>query len=99
MWHEILADYDRRHCRNEESEIGWFRDQPSLLHAIDRAARAVDDRGHRYSHQYRIRRQSIAQACAALFAAEDQIAAATSFEHLLNVITIQLREVPGIGRL
>jgi hypothetical protein len=99
MWQEILDDFDRRHCCNEQSEIGWFRDQPSLHHAIDRAARAIDARGRRYSHQYRIRRQSIAHACAALLAAEAQIARAASFDDLLNVITSQLHEVPGVGRL
>jgi hypothetical protein len=99
MWQEILDDYDRGHRCNKQNEIGWFHDQPSLHQAIDRAARAVDARGRRYSHQYRIRRQSIVHARAALLAAEAQIARTTSFDDLLNVINGQLREVAGVGRL
>jgi len=99
MWQEILRDFDRRHCHNEHDEIGWFRRQPSLRHSIDRAARAVDARERRYSHQYRIKRQSIVHARAVLLAAEAQITGALSFDDLLRLITGQLREVRGVGPL
>jgi hypothetical protein len=99
MWQEILRDYDHRHCCDEEQEIAWFRDQPTLAAAIVSAARAVDRRGRRYSHQYRIRRAAIAHAVTALSATEGSIAKADSFDELLRLITRQLGALPGIGPL
>ena len=99
MWRQILEDYDRRHCCNEEQEIAWFQKQPSLRAAIEAAARAIDGRGRRYSHQYRIRRESIRHATAALLAAKAHIARANSFDALHALIASQLREVSGIGEL
>lgn len=99
MWRQILEDYDRRHCCNEEQEIAWFQKQPSLRATIEAAARAIDGRGRRYSHQYRIRRESIRHATAALLAAKDHIARADSFDALHVLIAGQLREVAGIGEL
>ncbi len=99
MWQEILRDYDESHAGSEENQISWFRRQTSLRAAIEKAARAVDDRGKRYDHQYRIWRQSVRQATAALIAAEASIAVTASFDDLLRLITEQLREVAGIGAL
>lgn len=99
MWKTILQDYDRRHCCDEEREIAWFREQPSLRDAIEMAGRAINDRGKRYAHQFRIRRESIAHATVALLAAEPHIARCQSFDALLALITVQLREVGGIGEL
>jgi hypothetical protein len=99
MWSEILEDYDRRHCHSEEREIAWFRKQRSLRSAIELAARATDERGRRYSHQYRIRRDSIAHATAALLAAEASIARAASFEAIHAIVARQLRQVSGTGEL
>src|SRR5258708_21074583 len=99
MWQQVLDDYDRRHSCNEENEIAWFGRQPSLRTAIERAAHAVDQSGRRYSHQRRIRRQSITQATAALLAIEAEIEHAGSFDMLLALISRQLREVAGTGKL
>lgn len=99
IWQEILRDYDEWHAGKEVNQISWFRRQTSLRAAIETAARAVDDRGKRYDHQYRIWRTSILQATAALVAAESAIAASASFDDLLRLITTQLREVAGIGAL
>ncbi|HEY4641073.1 MAG TPA: hypothetical protein VII75_06985 [Thermoanaerobaculia bacterium] len=98
-WQEILRDYDESHAHNEERQISWFRDQPSLRAAIEMAAHATDERGKRYDHQYRIRRAAIAAATAALLAAEPSVAAASSFDDLFNLVSVQLRGVDGIGEL
>jgi hypothetical protein len=99
MWKQILYDYDQRHCCNADEQIAWFGKQPSLRAAIKCAAGAIDERGCRYSHQYRIRRDSIGRATAALVAAERAIARAASFDDLLRVMTALLRDVSGIGEL
>jgi hypothetical protein len=99
VWKKILLDYERRHCCNEEEEIAWFRSQPSLRAAIECAARAMNRRDKRYRHQSRIRRDSIAQAFAALIAIEARLAQAESFDALLKMISDQLKPVPGIGEL
>ena len=99
MWDAIFRDYDARHCCNCEDQIGWFVSQPSLRRAVEVAARATDKRGRRYSHQFRIRREAIAHATAALVAGERQIAQAGSFDALFATVTEQLREVSGVGEL
>lgn len=99
MWREILQDYDRRHCCNAEQQIAWFRGQRSIRRAIEVAARATDEHGRRYSHQYRIRRGTIAHATVALLGAAGAIRRATSFDALLGLIATQLQDVPGAGEL
>jgi hypothetical protein len=98
-WRDVLEDYDRRYCCNCDEEIEWFQDQPSLRAAIEVAARSVDRRGRRYSHQYRIPRQAIAHATAALVAVERQLARAASFDDVHRIVTEQLRDVAGVGEL
>ena len=98
-WPEILRDYDECHAHNEERQISWFRDQPSLRAAIETAARAADERGKRYDHQYRIRRTAIAQATAALLSCERSIATAASFDALLRLVSDRISEIDGIGEL
>jgi hypothetical protein len=99
MWQEILRDYDEDHAHNEERQISWFRRQSSLRAAIETATRAVDERGKRYDHQYRIRSAAIAQATAALLVSERLIALAASFDDLLRLVSVQVREIDGIGEL
>lgn len=99
LWAEILRDYDGRHCCDCEDDIGWFQKQPSLRAAIEVAALAKDARGRRYSHQYRIRRQTLEHARAALLAGEVQFTRARSFDAVLAIVTQQLREVRGSGEL
>lgn len=99
MWEAILRDYDRRHCCNCDEQVAWFQTQPSLRRALEVAARAMDKRGRRYSHQFRIRRDAIAHATAALVAGQRQIARTRSFDVLLTVVTEQLRQVAGVGEL
>jgi hypothetical protein len=99
IWQEILRDYDETHARNEDEQISWFRGQPSLRAAIEIAARAADERGKRYDHQYRIRRTAIAQATAALLASERSIAIAASFDDLLSMVSAQIHQIDGIGEL
>ena len=98
MWHDILEDYDRRHCCGDD-QIVWFQKQPSLRAAIEMAARATNERGRRYDHQFRIRREAIEHATAALLAIERRLARATTFDALFTVISEQLLGVVGIGEL
>ncbi len=98
-WKAILLDYDRRHCCHCDEQISWFQKQPSLHAAIETAARAVDERGRRFSHQYRIRRTAILEATAALLAVEEQLGRTRSFDGLFEVVSKQLQDVAGIGEL
>lgn len=98
-WEEILRDYDGRHCCGCDEQIAWFQKQPSLRAAINTAARAVDARGRRFSHQYRIRRVAIGEATAALLAIEKQLARAKSFDALFEIVSKQLQDIAGIGAL
>lgn len=98
-WEEILRDYDGRYCCGCDQQIAWFQKQPSLRAAIETAARAVDARGRRFSHQYRIRREAIREATTALLAIERQLARAKSFDALFDSIDEHLRGIAGIGAL
>jgi len=98
LWLEILEEYDRRHCKCDD-EIAWLHEQPNLRAAIDVAARAVDRQGRRHPHQFRIRRDAIVRARAALLVVERQLARAESFDEVFRIVTEQLRDVAGVGEL
>jgi len=58
----VVDDYIRRFRPRSKEELDWFRNQTTLEAALDVAARAVDQDGKRYSHQYRIKPESIRSA-------------------------------------
>jgi hypothetical protein len=98
-WETIIRHYNSHHRPNKPEELNWFRRQPSLEAAINVAARAVDDRGKRFSHQYRIKRRAIQEANRLLLERHDELQRCKSFHELWQRVRRILEPVPGLGEL
>ena len=95
----IVRTYIRQIRPRAEAELEWFRSQTSVTVAIERAALAVNSRGQRYSHQRRLKRKTLEQACEILCECEPRISRAKNFDELFNVVDTALQNVTGIGEL
>jgi len=98
-WDTIIRHYSSRHRPNKQNELNWFRRQPSLEAAINLAARAENDRGLRYSHQYRITRKAIQEANRLLLEHHDELQKSKSFHELWLLLKNVLGAVGGLGPL
>lgn len=95
----IVDDYIRRYRASAQEELQWFRSQPDLETAVDVAARAVDHEGKRYSHQYKIRADSISSARQSLAKNLDRIKGAPNFGVLLRTLNEILGPTDGVAEL
>jgi hypothetical protein len=95
----IVRTYIRQIRPRAEEELEWFRHQPSVEAAIECAALATNSRGQRYSHQRRLKRKTLEQACEILRACEPRIRRAKDFDELFHVVDSALQDVAGIGEL
>lgn len=82
-----------------EAELEWFRSQPSVRAAIERAALAVNSRGQRYSHQRRLRRETLEQVCEIHCEFEPPIRRVKNFDELFDMVDLALQHVTGVGEL
>lgn len=95
----IIRHYLQHYQPLHDHELMWFRNQSSLEEALRIAAEAQDDRGHRYSHQRRIKTHAIREATKRLAEAHDEIQRCPTFHELWNVVGSLLEPIPGIGEL
>ncbi len=95
----IVRHYISNHRPHKQIELNWFRQQPSLETAINVAAKAENERGLRYSHQYRITRKAIQEANRLLLEKHDVLQKCKSFHELWQRIKIILETVKGLGEL
>lgn len=98
-WPAILRHYDTHHRPRVERERRWFSSSASLEGAITRASLATDERKKRFSHQRRIPKQALQEACDTLLAYKEAIRRARNFEDLLAITTDVLRDVYRTGEL
>jgi hypothetical protein len=92
----IVDDYIRRYRTSAQEELEWFRSQSDLPTAVDVAARAVNREGKRYSHQYKIRADSIRSARQRLARDLDRIKGAANFGVLVRTIKEILNPTDGV---
>lgn len=95
----IVRTYIRKIRPKAQAELGWFRQQPSLHAAVEKAALAINSKGKRYSHQRRLRRASFHQAYRTLEENLEAIADLNEFDDLHALVERILEPVPGIGEL
>lgn len=95
----IIRHYLQHYQPLHDHELTWFRNQSSLEDALGTAGEARDDRGHRYSHQRRIKSHAIREATRRLGDAHDNIQRSSSFHELWNTIDSLLEPIEGIGEL
>jgi hypothetical protein len=96
---EIVADYIQCHRRNAEKEQRWFAIQPTLEDAISFAALARSPSGKRLSHQCRIPESALTESRQRLLSLEASLSQASSFENLLEIVSLAIKPIPGIGDL
>ncbi|MDQ3754713.1 MAG: hypothetical protein M3371_08280 [Acidobacteriota bacterium] len=98
-WETIIRHYNAHHRPNKHKELNWFRRQPSLEAVLSVAAKAENDRGLRYSHQYRITRKAIQEANRLLLEKHDELQRCNSFHELWLLIRKILKPAVGLGEL
>ena len=95
----LVRHYIRRWRPKAKEELHWFRQQPSLDAAISVAALAINAKGKRYSHQYKIPRSAIPKAVVRLLSASNKIKHCGDFDELHDMVERVLADVRGIGKL
>jgi hypothetical protein len=95
----IVRTYIRKIRPKAQAELDWFRGQPSLHAAVEKAALAINSKGKRYTHQRRLQKVSLQHAYRVLEANLRPIARAADFDDLHGLINRILEPVPGIGEL
>lgn len=95
----IVGHYIATYRALKQAELDWFRRQPSLEAAINMATRAENERGSRYSHQYRITQKAIQEANRLLLENHDELKRCKSFHELWLLIKSILGVVSGLGEL
>jgi hypothetical protein len=95
----LVRHYITHYRPHKQTELNWFRRQPSFEATISMAAKAENERGLRYSHQYRITRKAIQEANRLLLEKHDVLQKCKSFHELWQRIRIVLDKVTGLGEL
>jgi hypothetical protein len=95
----IVRHYVQHFRARKADELDWFRNQPTLEEAIEKAALAVDQRGKRLSHQRRIKARAINTAKTALLAAISDIRNCPNFDRLHELVKETIGDIEGIGPL
>jgi hypothetical protein len=98
-----LADITRHYIKHfrpkKQSELDWFKNQPTLGSAIIFAALAQDCRGKRFRHQTRIKKTVLEQAKERLLSLSNEIRDCRNFDELLMLIESNLDDIRGVGEL
>ncbi|MBM4461381.1 MAG: hypothetical protein FJ011_27100 [Chloroflexi bacterium] len=80
-------------------ELDWFRRQPDLASAIERAALAINSAEKRYSHQRRLKKAVLEQARDALLMNITLIERCHTFDELFELLEAIVPPINGIGEL
>ena len=95
-----LVDYYIEHFRPmAQRELDHFKKQDSHTNAIIKAANAINSKGKRYSHQYRIRRSAIQEVENRLLDNIETINKCICFFDLHELLNHLIRDIYGIGEL
>ena len=82
-----------------EDELNCFRDQPTLISAVENAALAINNEQKRYSHQRRLKKTTLEQAKMVLLKNIEMVEQAKTFDELFTLIELLLEPIHGIGEL
>src|SRR5262245_42956312 len=95
----IVRHYVIHYRKRKAGQLDWFRNQPTLEAAVEKAALAVDERGKRLSHQRRITAHAIEYARTALLGAISDIRNCANFDRLHELVKETVGGIEGIGPL
>jgi hypothetical protein len=79
--------------------LDWFRRQPTLESAIEKAALATNSKGKRYSHQCRLKKTALEEGRRVLLMNSKTIAQSKSFDDLFSLVETKAGGITGIGEL
>lgn len=95
----IIKAYKKLYLSSASAESEYFRTLPSLVVCIDSASHAINSKGNKSKHQWRIRKITLSQAKGILIANIQAIKKVASFDELFVLIDCLLHSVKGIGEL
>ncbi|WP_369372684.1 hypothetical protein [Streptomyces sp. cg36] len=95
----IAKDYRRRWLPSEEDERAWYRNQPSLEHAIRYSGRCENAFGTQESHQRGTKSLYAKVTDAYLQPNKEALAEQEGFDDLITLVDRLVRHVPGIGEM
>jgi len=95
----IALAYIRDIRPQAQAELEWFRQQPTLESAIEHAALAINRKGKKYSHQWRLNKLSLEEARQILMMNSKAISQAKDFDDLFALVEGLCERISGIGEL
>lgn len=95
----IVRAYKSKIRPYAKSELEWFRGQPTLVVAVEKAAMATNSKGKRHSHQRRLKKADIEKAKLILLTNLNEIEACKSFDEIFSLLEELVRPIKGIGEL
>ena len=95
----MVTDYRRRHSAVAEQELAFFANQPSLSATLRQAAKAIDHRGKRYSHQCRISAAPMDLAHQRMTALSGRLLGCADFKALHGLLEAAPKPISGLGPL
>jgi hypothetical protein len=95
----IVAEYDLSEAERVADADWWRADGHPFLTVIDRVGNAVDARGKRHSHQWRLNADALAKGKAALHGISDQLQQAPDFLQLWFLVQDAFKPIWGLGEL
>ncbi len=95
----IAQAYVRDFRPHAQTELEWFRQQPTLESAIEHAALAINSKRKKYSHQWRLKKPSLEAARQILMMNSEAISQAKEFDDLFALVEGLCKPISGIGEL
>ena len=96
---QAVSDYIAHHRKDAIKELQFYRDMPTLGHAIMRAAHACTAGGGKHPHQWRIPRDALREFGGRLSGSKRAIGKATSFDELHEIVRELGEPIYMIGEL
>jgi len=94
----VVSYKSHNQCLNQ-MEIDYFKGMPSLDEAIEKAAKALDENGKMYDHQYRVGAERLNEFYKKLICHKNQIAKANDFDDLIGIANGVAAGIYRVGEL
>jgi hypothetical protein len=96
---DVVDDYVSNRRSKCIKELHYYRNQPSLIKAIEVAALAKTHDGKKHDHQCRIPVGVLKQAQIVLVSIADELRACKTFSELYDRVALEIGKIKGIGKL
>ncbi len=92
---ELIHDYKQQSGLN--AHLSFYKNQPTIEDAIDKAAMAIMANGKKHPHQWRLKKSVLAEVREALLKRRDDLQSSTSFAQIKQIVSDSA--VHGFGEL